>query len=275
MLAGIHASVRGGLNNALDTLEDFNLQCGQIFTTNQRQWKGRSVRPEEVERYNASRSPVLSHTSYLINLASTGERVRSNSRRALDEELIRMDRLNIRWTVLHPGAHLGSGERLGIRRIASSLRKALENGPSSTGILLENTAGQGTSIGHSFEQLRDILDSTGMPERTGVCFDTCHAFAAGYDLSSREGVIDTVSRLQDVLGTEPLRAFHMNDSKKECGSLSDRHARIGEGFIGRESLAFLASMEAFRNTLGIAETPGTDRDRAKDILSVMECSSNN
>ena len=275
MLAGIHASVSGGLNNALDTLEDFRLQCGQIFTTNQRQWKGRGVRPEEAERYKAHRPEVISHTSYLINLASTGDRVRSDSRRALDEELKRMDRLNIRWTVLHPGAHLGSGERLGMKRIASAVRRALQNGPASTGILLENTAGQGTSVGRSFEQLAEILDSIGMPRRTGVCFDTCHAFAAGYDLSSRTGVLDTLSLMRDVLGIERLKAFHINDSKKECGSLSDRHARIGEGFIGRDSLACLASIEAFRNTPGIAETPGTDEDRARDILSLMDYSSNN
>lgn len=275
MLAGIHASVSGGLNNALDTLNDFNLQCGQIFTTNQRQWKGRDVRPEEAERYNTARPPVISHTSYLINLASTGERVRSDSQRALEEELVRMDRLKIRWTVLHPGAHLGSGVQLGIERIASAVRRVLQNGPSGTGILLENTAGQGTSIGRSFEELRAILDSAGMPRRTGVCFDTCHAFAAGYDLSSRDGVLDTISRVQDVLGIERVKAFHINDSKKECGSLSDRHARIGEGLIGRESLAYLASIETFRNTLGIAETPGTDEDRAHDIMSLLDVSSNN
>ncbi|MBD3278286.1 MAG: deoxyribonuclease IV [Candidatus Aegiribacteria sp.] len=274
MLAGIHASVSGGLNNALYTLESFQLQCGQIFTTNQRQWKGRAIRPEEAERYRTPRPKVISHTSYLINLASSRERVRSDSRMALEEELIRMDQLKIRWTVLHPGAHTGSGVILGIKRIASAVRRALRDGPAGTGILLENTAGQGTSIGSSFEQLREILDCIGLPRRTGVCLDTCHAFAAGYYLSSVEGVLDTVSRFQDVLGIEKLKAIHMNDSKKERGSFSDRHARIGEGLIGRESLAFLASMDVFGNTPGIAETPGTDEDRARDILSLTDHSSN-
>lgn len=270
MIPGIHASVAGGLDRALDTLTELGLLCGQIFTSNQRQWKGRAVTAGEIERYIGRSITVISHTSYLINLATTDKRVGLLSAATLETELERMNLLGIKWCVLHPGAHLGAGEENGIKKISSTARKILLNSPENTGILYENTAGQGTTVGYSFEQLAQLLELTDMPEKTGICFDTCHAFAAGYDLSSEGAVLETMDKFDDTVGKDRIKAFHINDSKKECGSHRDRHACSGEGLIGLEPLRFLARMPEFTEIPGIAETPGTDSERAEDIHKVIE-----
>jgi len=269
MIPGIHVSVNGGLDKALDTLTELGLPCGQIFTSNQQQWKGRTLKEMEIERYSGRSITIISHTSYLINLASTDRRVVKLSVPALEAELERMHLLGIKWCVLHPGAHLGAGEDEGIKKIASMAGKILLNSPADTGILYENTAGQGTTLGYTFTQLARLLELTDMADRTGICFDTCHAFAAGYDLSSERAVRDTMNEFNDIVGIDRIKAFHINDSKKECGSHRDRHAVIGEGLIGLEPLRFLASMPEFREIPGISETPGTDRDRAEDIEKVV------
>ncbi|MEN8209532.1 MAG: deoxyribonuclease IV [Candidatus Fermentibacteria bacterium] len=269
MIPGIHVSVNGGLDKALDTLTELGLHCGQIFTSNQQRWKGRAVKKQEIEKYRSRSSVIISHTSYLINLASTNERVVKLSVPALEAELERMHSLGIKWCVLHPGAHLGAGEDEGIRKISSRVRDILQNSPEGTGILFENTAGQGTTLGYTFEQLARLLELTEMPGKTGICFDTCHAFAAGYDLSSERAVRETMSEFNDTVGTEKILAFHVNDSKGECGSHKDRHASIGEGLIGLEPVRFLASMPEFEKIPGIAETPGTDHDRAQNIHKVF------
>ena len=265
MIPGIHVSVNGGLDKALDTLTELGLPCGQIFTSNQQQWKGRTLKEMEIERYSGRSITIISHTSYLINLASTDRRVVKLSVPALEAELERMHLLGIKWCVLHPGAHLGAGEDEGIEKIASMAGKILLNSPADTGILYENTAGQGTTLGYTFTQLARLLELTDMADRTGICFDTCHAFAAGYDLSSERAVRETMNEFNDIVGIDRIKAFHINDSKKECGSHRDRHAVIGEGLIGLEPLRFLASMPEFREIPGISETPGTDSDRAQDI----------
>ncbi len=271
MLPGIHASVNGGLVNALSTLHELGLVSGQIFTSNQQQWKGRPVTQEEEKEFRKDGSlTIISHASYLINLSSTRNRVPWLSAKALGEELIRMHSLGIRWLVMHPGAHLNAGEDQAIEKIAAGVRKTLAGAPFDTAILYENTAGQGTTLGYSFEQLDKLLALTDMPDRTGICFDTCHAFAAGYDLSSHEAVSRTMLEFDEVVGLEKIKVFHINDSKRELGCRVDRHARIGEGFIGLEPLQFLASMEVFNYIPGITETPGSDSDRAKDVFAVMK-----
>jgi len=269
MIPGIHVSVSGGLDKALDTLTELDLPCGQIFTSNQQQWKAHTVTEKEIERYSTRTVTIISHTSYLINLASTNKRVVKLSVPALEAELERIHALGIKWCVLHPGAHLGAGEDEGIKKISSMAGKILLNSPSDTGILFENTAGQGTTIGYTFRQLAQLLELTGIPDRTGICFDTCHAFAAGYDLSSKRAVRETMNEFNDTIGTDRIKAFHINDSMKECGSHKDRHANIGEGLIGLEPLRFLASMPEFKEIPGIAETPGTDSDRALNIREVI------
>ncbi len=269
MIPGIHVSVNGGLDKALDTLTELGLPCGQIFTSNQQQWKSRAVTGKEIERYSSRTAAIISHTSYLINLASTNKRVVKLSVPALEAELGRIHALGIKWCVLHPGAHLGAGEDEGIRKISSMVGKILLNSPADTGILYENTAGQGTTLGYTFRQLAQLLEQTSLPDRTGICFDTCHAFAAGYDLSSERAVRETMNEFNDTVGMDRIKAFHINDSKGECGNRKDRHAVIGEGLIGLEPLRFLASMPEFKAIPGISETPGTDSDRAHDIVKVI------
>ncbi|MCK5116936.1 MAG: deoxyribonuclease IV [Candidatus Aegiribacteria sp.] len=269
MIPGIHVSVNGGLEKALDTLTELGLPCGQIFTSNQQQWKARTVKEVEVERYKSRTATIISHTSYLINLASSNKRVVKLSVPALEAELERIHILGIKWCVLHPGAHLGAGEDEGIKKISSLTRKILLNSPSDTGILYENTAGQGTTLGYTFGQLAQLLEQTSIADRTGICFDTCHAFAAGYDLSSEQAVREALIKFNSTVGIERIKAFHINDSKNECGSRKDRHATIGEGLIGLEPLRYLASMPEFKEIPGIAETPGTDSDRAQDIEKVV------
>jgi len=212
---------------------------------------------------------VIAHASYLINLASTRPDVAVKSVQALLEELLRMNALGIRWLVLHPGAHLGGGQDAGLEKVASGVASLLEKVPGDAGILFENTAGQGTTLGGSFQELRRLLDLTGMPGRTGVCFDTCHGFAAGYDLATTEGVMRTVEEADRHLGLANLLAFHMNDSLTPLGSRRDRHARVGQGMIGLAPLRLLAGMDAFRGIPAICETPGTDDDRAADIRLLL------
>lgn len=269
MIPGIHVSVKGGIDRALDTLTELGLSCGQIFTSNQRQWKGHTITEREIERYGSSSITIISHTSYLINLASTDQRIEKHSISALEAELERMHKLGIKWGVLHPGAHLGEGEEKGIESISSRVRKILLNSPADTGILFENTAGQGTVLGNTFKQLAKLIELTDMAERTGICFDTCHAFAAGYDLSSEPAVSETMMSFNETVGTDWIKVFHINDSKGACGSHLDRHASIGEGLIGLKPLEFLVSMPEFEGIPGIAETPGTDEERARDIEKVF------
>jgi deoxyribonuclease IV len=264
LIPGIHASVSGGLDRALATVEREGLGCCQIFTSNQRQWKSRTIKEREKERYRSRKLPVVSHASYLINLASTDSGVLRNSREALQNELLRMAELNITWTVLHPGSHLGAGIDSGIRKIAGNVREILQSSPKITGILFENTAGQGTSVGSTFRQLKRILDGISIPERTGVCFDTCHAFAAGYDLSTPTAVDCTLDELNRIVDVSRVRAFHVNDSVGGLGSHLDRHASPGRGEIGLESLKYLVSMPVLPGNPAIVETPGTDADRADD-----------
>ncbi len=270
MIPGAHVSVRGGHVGVPERLEKLGLGCGQVFTSNQQQWRGRSVPESESGIYGLPGDPaVISHSSYLINLASTRGRVAAMSRVALGQELERMRLMGIGWCVMHPGAHLGSGPEEGMRKIADGVRAALEEAAGEVGILYENTAGQGTSIGYSLEQLQALMDMTGLPERVGICFDTCHGFAAGYDLSSPEAVGRTLDRMASEADLSRIRAFHINDSKRELGSGRDRHANAGEGLIGLEPLRALASRPEFEGIPAIAETPGTDEDRARDILSVI------
>ncbi len=269
MIPGIHVSVRGGLDKALDTLSELGLSCGQIFTSNQRQWKGHTLTEKEIDRFVSTSITIISHTSYLINLATTDSRVEKLSVIALEAELERMHALGIEWGVLHPGSHLGTGDDKGIKKISSLVKKILRNSPEDTGILYENTAGQGTTIGHSFCQLAQLLELTGIVDRTGICFDTCHAFAAGYDLSSEQAVSETMMSFNETVSIDRIKAFHLNDSKGTCGSHRDRHADIGKGLIGLEPLRSLASMPEFREISGIAETPGSDKDRAEGIKLII------
>ncbi len=233
----------------------------QIFVKNASQWKWRVLAEEEVAEFRksckrANLDSVTGHSSYLINLASSDLALWCRSVDALIDEIERSTALGLVDLVVHPGAHGGKGEASGIRRIAEAIDRIHERVEvDSTPIALETTAGQGTSIGHRFEHLRDILAQVRKPERVHVCFDSCHVFAAGYDLRTPEDWARTLSDFDRVVGLERLRVLHVNDSKREFGSRVDRHQHIGEGEIGSRGFCLIMNEERLCGVPKILETP--------------------
>jgi deoxyribonuclease-4 len=263
VIPGIHVSTAGGIEKAPARLRGLGLEAGQVFTANQRRWISPPLKEKSVETFRNETGELLfvSHASYLINPASSREDVREMSAAALKDELNRCIQLRIPRMVLHPGAHQGAGPREGIKMVAQALKEAVDaTGPGPV-ILLENTAGAGTTLGRSLQELAEIRDLAGMPERTGYCIDTAHAHGAGYDV----GNADFSRAIQAILGAENVKVFHMNGSKVEKGSLRDRHEHFSCGTIALSGLMKLYNDPAFEKTLGIAETPGSDQDRAADM----------
>jgi len=243
---------------------EHDLQAVQIFTANQRRWRSPPIPPEEAEAFRREmKLPVLSHASYLINPAGSRDGVTARSRLALADELERMSQLGIEWAVLHPGSHLGDGPARGIERAASMIGAALEASPHG-GILLENTAGMGSSLGADLAELAAVSRLVAAPQRMGFCIDTAHLHGAGYDL--RPEVLDaTAARITEELDGGSIRAFHLNDSLAERGSRLDRHQSVGKGSIGLDALGMLAAMGDFEEVPAVVETPGTDSDRVRDV----------
>jgi deoxyribonuclease-4 len=267
LLIGAHVSIAGGIHKAFE--RGARLQCSaiQIFLKNSNQWNAKELTESDRQSFreaqrNSEIRTVLAHDSYLINLASPDPRLHRKSLDALIGELKRADLLGVPYLVLHPGAHMGAGVDSGIRRIAGSLRRALEAAGPSVRILLENTAGQGSCLGYRFEHLADLLDQIG-PGRAGVCLDTCHLFAAGYDIRTRAEYAKTMREFHRMIGLEHIAAFHVNDSKRELGSRVDRHTHIGQGCIGLDAFRYLMNDKRFSAIPKILETPkgpGIDQD---------------
>lgn len=199
---------------------------------------------------------IIAHTSYLINLASPEDKSYERSILALIEEIKRCDELGIPCLVMHPGSHKGKGEEWGIRRIASALKMVFEETiGSGVRILLETTAGQGNNVGHKFDHLAEIMSIVGKDERMGICFDTAHVFASGYDISTEHGYRNTMKYLNRIIGIDFLLAFHLNDSLSPLGSKLDRHAHIGKGLIGEKTFSLILNDERFKERPMIIETP--------------------
>ena len=261
MLLGVHCSIKGGLHNAFYEAESLGIDTFQVFTKNQRQWKEKIIDTEEkstfLDSYKTSRvKMIFSHASYLINLASNDDTLWECSVRALIDEVQRCHDLGLEFTILHPGSAKGFGEQKGMKKIVKALKTTIHATKNSTvKILLENTAGQGTSIGYRFEHLRQILRGVDSP-RIGVCFDTCHAFAAGYDIRTKCGFEETMEELDNIVGLKNLHAIHMNDSRGALGSKLDRHEHIGKGKLGLEP--FRQIMSSFTHIPKVIETPKKD-----------------
>ncbi|MEE8142414.1 MAG: deoxyribonuclease IV, partial [Planctomycetota bacterium] len=236
---GAHMSVAGGVSKAVDAAMRLGLQSLQIFTKNASRWQQKPIDRAEVKRFQERRAawgahPVVSHDSYLINLASPEPGLWKKSIRALIDELERAELLGLDFLVMHPGAHVGSGVEAGIARVAEGIRRVFLKVPQrATRLLLENTAGQGTTLGRSFAELAALLEALQLPDRVGVCIDSCHLFAAGYDLSSKGGYAQTMKELDSRIRAEQVFALHLNDSKGKLGSHLDRHQHIGQGEIGK------------------------------------------
>lgn len=253
-------SIAGGTPRALDRAEATGCETLQIFTKNSNQWRGRPFSDTEVEtfRAQAARSavgPIVAHTSYLINLAAADPKLRRRSIAALADELRRSDQLGLLGVVLHPGAHTTATEADGIRWIADGIAEAQAQQSGDSLLLLEQTAGQGTMLGHRFEQLRAMIDLLDDASKVAICLDTCHMLAAGYDLISETGYERVFEEFDAVLGFDRLTVFHLNDSQKPLGSRVDRHAGIGRGCIGLEPFRRLVQDQRFRDLPMVLETP--------------------
>ncbi|MEA3428328.1 MAG: deoxyribonuclease IV [Thermodesulfobacteriota bacterium] len=260
-LLGAHFSIAKGLHKALYAAKALKCNALQIFTQSASTWKQRILTQKEIELFEQAKiitgiKAIASHSSYLINPASYDNRKHSMSCNALKQELIRSSMLGIPFVVLHPGSHMGKGEKHGIDRIAESINEIFAKTPDiSSRLLLETVAGQGSSIGHTFEQLASILDLVENKEKMGICLDTCHIFAAGYDIRDAKSYRKTMQLFDDIIGINHLYFMHLNDSKKALGTRIDRHEHIGKGFIGLKAFEYLMNDKRFKNIPKIIETP--------------------
>jgi deoxyribonuclease IV len=260
LLAGAHMSIAGGMHKAFERGKHVRCATIQIFLKNSNQWDAKPLTEQDRFLFKEAQKrsgiePVLAHDSYLINLASPDAALYQKSLTAFVEEMKRANFLGVPCLVLHPGAHVGSGLESGIARVAKALKQALVLVEPPVSILLENIAGQGTGIGYRFEQLAAILERIRNTDRVGICLDTCHAFAAGYDIRTEEGYEATIREFDRLIGIEKILAFHVNDSKKDLGSRVDRHFHIGKGSIGLDGFRFLVNDKRFIRIPKILETP--------------------
>jgi deoxyribonuclease-4 len=267
---GSHMSIAGGLDKAPLRGKQVGCDTIQVFTKSNRQWRAKRLSDQEVEAFKANLAatgigPVVAHDCYLVNLAAPRRAVWKKSVTAFRVELERAERLGIPYLVTHPGSHAGAGEAEGLRRVTEALNALLAALPGAgVRILLETTAGQGSSLGHRFEQLAAILAGVDQADRVGVCLDTCHVFAAGYDIRTPDGYRKTVEDLDACLGLRRLQAIHLNDSKGGLGSRVDRHEHIGEGRLGLAPFRRLLNDPRLRRVPMILETPKDDDFVAAD-----------
>jgi len=249
------------MENALCDAHRLDMQCVQIFTKNQRQWQYKSLESAQIDAWfdamdRTGIRDTVSHDSYLINLASPDRTLRSKSITLFAEELRRCDALAIPHLVTHPGAHMGKGEDKGLARVAEALNRLHDKLPDAKVITcLEVTAGQGTSLGHTFEHLAAIIDQVEVDERLGVCLDTAHMLAAGYDLTSAVGARKVIRELSAIIGLDRVRVIHLNDSKVERGRRVDRHEHIGLGHVALEAFEVLVNHAKLHKCPMIMETP--------------------
>jgi deoxyribonuclease-4 len=271
---GAHLSIAGGLPRAVDRAEASGCAALQIFTKSAGQWRARALPPEEIALFKrrvrqTGIKPVVAHNSYLINLAAADTALRARSVESLCEELDRAEALGLDGLVMHPGSFTSGTESAGLRLIAEGLARIFDARPEArTRILLEHTAGQGTNLGHRFEHLAEIIERLNGSRRVGVCLDTCHLIAAGYDIRSEPGYEETFRQFGRIVGFPRLKVFHFNDSKKPCGSRVDRHEHIGKGCLGLEPFRRILNDPRFARLPMLLETPKVDTPqtrRASDV----------
>jgi deoxyribonuclease-4 len=265
-ILGAHMSIAGGYYKSVEAARRCGCDCVQLFTKNNNQWRAKAISADEALRFKAALAEhkiahPISHDSYLINLASPDEELWRKSLEAFIVELQRADQLGIPYVVAHPGAFTTTSEEAGLKRIISALDEvhAQTRGVASC-CLLETTAGQGSTLGWKFEHLAEIIDGVKDPDRLGVCVDTCHIFAAGYPLGTEKEYKATFKALDKTVGVKTVKAFHLNDSKRELGSRVDRHAHIGEGHLGIEPFRHLMNDSRFRKVPMYLETEKGERD---------------
>ena len=275
MLLGAHMSIAGGVGLAPERGEAVGCEAIQIFSRSPRMLRNtKPLAAEEAAAFQESVAAhhiarVVIHANYLINLASPKKSMLKVSRAAFVDELNRAQQLRVRDVIFHPGAHMGEGEAAGLRTVAASLDWCLEHAEApDVFAVLENTAGAGSVLGSTFEQIGEVIHASTHPDRLGLCVDTCHTFAAGYDFRTREGYDGLIRAVDAAVGLGRLRAFHLNDSKGELGSHQDRHENIGKGKIGLEGFRHLVNDARFRNLPGCLEYPGDDPGYRRNLRTL-------
>jgi deoxyribonuclease-4 len=260
MRFGYHVSVSGPPVSAIVNGADEGCETIQFFPGSPQQWRNVPVTDEEALEFAEAKAgsgidPVFVHSIYLVNMAASSEQIYARSVSSLAGALEKAERLGAAGVITHIGNHRGEGVDAGIRRIAAAVKRCLRTSPGKAMLLLETTAGAGTSIGERFEQFGRVFDMAERPDRLGICLDTCHVFAAGYDIRSAAGVDDALGELDTFIGLDRLRVLHLNDTASELGSHHDRHAHIGHGQIGLEAFAYIVNHEALKELPAIVELP--------------------
>ncbi len=273
MNLGAHCSTEGGVSRSLERGASIGCGAVQLFTKNNNRWFEKPLDPDEIRRFRSAarafkRRFLISHAGYLINLASPKADLLEKSLASFADEVRRADAIGLAGVVVHPGAHVGEGEERGIARVAQSLDAVFAETPGARPlVLLETTAGQGTSLGWRFEHLAEIIGRCGSPERLGVCVDTCHVFAAGYDIRTQDAYEKTMRDLIRLVGRRRIRAFHLNDSLRELGSRIDRHEHIGKGKIGLGGFRALLNDPRFGDRPMVLETH-KGKEMKEDVVNL-------
>jgi deoxyribonuclease-4 len=278
---GVHVSIAGGVYHAFDDMRELSINAFQIFLKSSNRWQDKPYKKEDIDKFKEEcranpEVKIFAHSAYLINPAADDATNRHKSLDALVDEMNRAEKLGIAWLVLHPGSHKGTGTDSGISRAVDLIDKAFEKCHSTTGILLETTAGQGNAIGCTFDDLAQIIDESKNKSKFGVCLDTCHVFSAGYDFTTSAGLNLMISEFDRIIGLNKLKLIHCNDSKYDVGTNKDRHEHIGKGKIGEEGLRILLNHKKLVDVPVILETPkdGTDkyesdRENLKKIMKLL------
>jgi len=273
MKIGFHVSIAGGIDNSINRARKLGINTFQIFTRNPRMWKAREITVEEIDNFKKKRreydmEPVFSHMPYLPNFATPREEVYEKSLKTLDKEIRNCNSLGITFIVTHLGSHLGSGKKEGKRRIINAINNITSKFQETPEILLENSSGKTNEIGSNFQEIAIIMDE--VDNKTGLCLDTCHAFAEGYDIKSIKGLERVITSIEDIIGWKNLRLIHLNDSKGELGSKIDRHEHIGLGKIGEDSFTNILNSRLASKPI-IMETPIDNiRDDKGNLRKVYE-----
>lgn len=271
---GAHVSISGGIEKAIERQKDIGGNCGQIFAGSPRTWKVSSYNDEESQGFrenmkDSNQTPYTIHSTYLVNLATPKDDLFEKSINCLQSELDAAQKLGVKYVVFHPGAHTGSGRETGISRVAEGIDEL--DIPKDVTLLLENTAGKGTTIGKSFGDLREIINQSDTDdEKLGVCIDTCHAHAAGYELKEKQGFEDMIQELEEDLGLNMLKLLHLNDSKDPKGSEKDNHQHIGEGNIGKKGFENIVNHQKLEDKPMVLETPVTEDKGYKENIQVIK-----
>ncbi|MCF8000900.1 MAG: deoxyribonuclease IV [Halanaerobiales bacterium] len=274
MKLGRHLSISGGIDKAIDEAVKINTNSVQIFTKSPRSWKKKTITKDEITKTKEKRNKynikkLVVHSSNLVNLASPDDKLYKKSKQELKEDYYQAGLLDSDFYVFHPGNYVKSSKKEGIKRIIAAVKEVINEIDNDTKLLIENTSGAGTEIGSNLDELKNIMNKVDNYNRIGLCLDLCHLFAAGYDISTKEGIDNLIKKVDNKIGLKNLELIHLNDSEFELGTNKDRHAHIGEGKIGLNNFKYLINHEKLKTLLYIIETPPFDGED-KDVKTILK-----